>query len=154
MPRRSRRLLRFPLVVVAAAATVLVFVAGAWGLIGGGAPVATFAIHLDSELLTTAKSYELDAAVVSVDKKGPSAEYTLRISLALTDSPGPAQAFQNGQTFGSAKIELLSAGLGVLTTYELANATVAAYRQSGDAATNTFEQEIVLKSRNLTVSTP
>jgi len=42
----------------------------------------------------------------------------------------------------------------VLTTYELANASVVAYRQTGDAATNTFDQELVLKSRSLTASTP
>ena len=91
---------------------------------------------------------------MSVDKKAPYREYTLRISLALRDNPGPAQAFQNGQTFASAKIDLLSAGLAVLTTYELADATVVAYRQSGDAATNTFDQELVLKSRSLTITTP
>lgn len=140
--------------VVAAAAAALAFVAGAWGVIGGGGPVAMFAIHLDSELVATAKGYELDSATVNVDKKGPTPEYTLRISLALRDNPAPAQAFQNGQTFASAKIDLLSAGLSVLATYELANATVVAYRQSGDAATDTFEQELVLKSRSLTISTP
>ena len=151
---------RFPhplrvLLLVLASATVLVFAAAAWGVVGGGAPVATFAIHLDSELVTTAKGYELDAANVNVDKKGgPSAEYTLRISLALRDNSAPAHAFQNGQTFASAKVELLSSGGAVLTTYELANASVIAYRQTGDAATNTFDQELVLKSRSLTASTP
>lgn len=153
MSRRSRSRLRVA-VIVAAAAAVCVFVASAWGVIGGGAPVATFAIQLDSEPLTTAKGYELDGAIVGVDKKGPNTEYTLRISLALRDNPGPAQAFQNGQAFASAKVVLLSTGLAVLTTYELANATVVAYRQSGDAATNTFEQQLVLKSRSLTISTP
>jgi hypothetical protein len=153
MSSRSRSRLRVAVVVVAAAA-VSVFVASASGVIGGGAPVATFAIQLDSEPLTTAKGYDLDAAIVGVDKRGPIREYTLRISLALRDNPAPAQAFQNGQTFASAKIDLLSAGAEALATYELAGATVVAYRQTGDAATNTFDQQLVLKSRTLTISSP
>ncbi len=141
-------------VLLAVGVAVLALVSTAWAFIGGGAPVATFAIHLDSELVATARGYELDAAVVSTDKKDQSTEYTLRISLALRDDPGPAQAFQNGQTFASARIDLLSGSLAVLTTYELADAKVVAYRQAGDAATNTFEQELVLESGSLTISAP
>lgn len=140
--------------VVVATASLLVFGAGAWAFIDGGARVATFAIRLDSELLATAKGYELDAEMVSADKKALSAEYTLRISLALRDNPAPAQAFQNGQMFASARVDLLGAEATVLTTYELRNATVVAYRQSGDAATNAFVQELVLKSDLLTISGP
>jgi len=150
---RSRARLRVAF-VLAAGAAVLAFVAGAWGAFGGGAQVAAFAIQLGSEPVTLAKEYELDAAIVSADKKAPYPEYTLRISLQLTDSPGPAQAFADGQTIASVKIDLLGADLAVLRTYELADATVVAYRQSGDAATNTFEQELVLKSRSLTISPP
>ena len=156
---RSRARLRVPAVLVAGVA-VLAFVSGAWGLTGRGAPagpgaqVAAFAIQLDSEQVTYATGYELGAAMVSADKKDAYKEYTLRISLALTENPGPAQAFQSGETLASAKIHLLSGSLAVLQTYELADATVVAYRQSGDVATNTFDQELVLKSRSLTISAP
>ena len=132
--------------VFAAAAAALSCVAGAWALIGGGTPPATFRVTLDTEAVTTAKGYTLDGAVVSGKR-----EYTLRLSLQLTDNPAPVQSFQSGQTFASAKIELLDSGLAILKAYTLANATVVAYRQSGDAATNTFTQELVLRSRSLTI---
>lgn len=122
----------------------------AWALIGGGTAPATFAVQLDGETVVTARSYELDAALTAGDKP----EYTLRLSLQLTDNAAPAQAFQSGQTFAAASIDLLAADLRILKTYTLVNATVVAYRQAGDAATNTFDQELVLKSRSLTISAP
>jgi hypothetical protein len=140
---RTRRFLA----VVVAVVTVLAGVSTAWALIGGGTPPATFAVTIDGELITTAKGYALDGTLVSGKK-----EYTLRLSLQLTDNAAPAQAFQNGDTFEAAKVELVDGSLAVLRTYTLGNATVVAYRQSGDAATNTFTQELVLRSRSLTIS--
>lgn len=153
MSGRSRHWIR--VVVVVGVASVLAVAAGAWGAFGGvGTRVATFTIRLGSDPVTYATSYELDAAIVSVDKKAPYREYTLTISLALTDNAAPAQAFANGQTFASAQLDLLGADLAVVRTYELTDATVVAYRQGGNAATNTFDQELVLKSRSLAISTP
>ena len=122
-------------------------VSAALALIGGGTAPATFAVQLDGETIITAKGYELDAALTGGDKR----EYTLRLSLQLTDNAAPAQAFQSGQTFASASITLLAGDLAILKTYTLTNATVVAYRQAGDAATNSFVQELVLRSRSLTI---
>jgi hypothetical protein len=133
---------------------ILAFVSGAWAVFGEGTAPATFSVVLDGDLVSTAKGYGLDAAIVNANKREQYKEYTLRISLQLKDNPAPAEAFQNGQTFASAKINLLSAGSAILKTYELVNATVVAYRQSGNAATNSFDQELVLKSRTLTISGP
>jgi len=133
-------------VVLVVAAAVLIGVSGAWALIGGGTAPATFEVTLDGEGVTTATGYALDGALVSGKR-----EYTLRVSLQLTDNAAPAQSFQNGDTFASAKVELVSGSFAVLRTYTLANATVIAYRQSGEAATNTFTQELVLRSKSLTV---
>ena len=144
---RHLRGMRFRVAAVfVAAAAILAGVSGAWALIGGGTPPATFSVTLDGEAVTTAKGYELDAALISSKR-----EYTLRLLLALTNNASPAQAFQSGQTFASAEITLLAADFTILKTYTLINATVVAYRQSGDAATNTFEQELVLKSKSLTI---
>ena len=140
---------RIPLrasVVLLVATAVLISVSGAWALIGGGTAPATFQVTLDGEGVRTAKGYALDGALVSGKR-----EYTLRISLQLTDNAAPAQSFQNGDTFASAKVELVSGSFAVLRTYTLANAIVVAYRQSGDAATNMFTQELVLRSKSLTV---
>jgi hypothetical protein len=134
-------------VLLVAAAAVLISVSGAWALIGGGTAPLTFQVTLDGEGVTTAKGYALDGALVSGKR-----EYTLRLSLQLTDNAAPAQSFQNGDTFASAKVELVSVTFAILRTYTLANATVVAYRQSGDAATNTFTQELVLRSKSLTVA--
>jgi hypothetical protein len=125
-------------------------VSAAWALIGGGTPPATFAVTLDGETVATAKGYELDAGLSGGDKR----EYTLRLSLQLTDNTAPVQAFQSGQSFASASVTLLAADLRILRTYTLANATVVAYRQSGEAGTNAFDQELVLKSRSLTIAGP
>lgn len=134
-------------VALASTAAVLIGASAGWALIDGGTAPATFAVSLDGELVQTAKGYTLDGALVSSKK-----EYTLRLSLQLTDNAAPVQAFQNGDTFASAKVELLAANLALLRTYTLANATVVTYRQSGDAETNTFTQELVLRSRSLTIS--
>ena len=144
--RTSRTSLRVTVVLVVIAA-VLITVSGAWALIGGGTAPATFQVTLDGEGVTTAKGYALDGALVSGKK-----EYTLRLALQLTDNAGPAQSFQNGDTFASAKVELVSGSFAILRTYTLSNATVVAYRQTGDAATNIFTQELVLRSRSLTVT--
>lgn len=133
--------------ILVAAVAIFAGVSGAWALIGGGTPPATFSVQLDGETVTTATGYELDGAVLSGGKR----EYTLRLSLRLTDNPAPALAFQSGQTFASATITLLAADLSILKTYTLANPTVVAYRQSGDAATNTFDQQLVLSSKSLTI---
>jgi hypothetical protein len=125
-------------------------VSAAWALIGGGTPAATFAVQLDGEPVVTVKGYALDAALTGGDKR----EYTLRLSLQLTDNAAPLQAFQSGQAFASASISLLAADLRILRTYTLVNATVVAYRQSADAGTNAFDQELVLRSRSLTISGP
>lgn len=135
---------------VVAAIVTSASVSAAWALIGGGTAPATFAVQLDGETVVTAKGYELDAALTGGDKR----EYTLRLSLQLTDNAAPTQAFQNGQTFASASVSLLAGDLTILRTYGLANATVVGYRQAGDAATNTFVQELVLRSRSLTTSAP
>ena len=134
-------------IAFAAMAAILIAASGAWALIGGGTPATTFAVTLDGEGIQTAKGYELDGALVSGKK-----EYTLRISLQLTDNAAPVQSFQNGQTFATAKVELLAANFAILKTYTLANATVVAYRQSGDAGTNAFTQELVLRSKTLAVT--
>lgn len=145
----SRKRIRFHLVfALAVTAGILIAASGAWALIGGGTSPATFRVTLDGELVQTAKGYELDAVALASGKK----EYTLRISLQLTDNPAPAQAFQSGQTFASAKVELLAADLSIMRTYTLASADVVAYRQSGDAGTNAFTQELVLTSKTLTIS--
>lgn len=141
-----RRSTRLAAAALAAVAAVSIGVSAGWALIGGGTAPATFAVTLDGELVQTAKGYALDGAIVSGKK-----EYTLRVSLQLTDNAGPALAFQNGDTFAAAKVELLAANLAILRTYTLANATVVAYRQSGDAGTNAFTQELVLKSKSLTI---
>lgn len=143
--RTSRTSLRVTVVLVVVAA-VLITVSGAWALIGGGTAPTTFKVTLDGELVTTAKGYALDGALVSGKK-----EYTLRVSLQLTNNAAPAQSFQNGDTFASAKVELVSDSFEVLRTYTLANATVVAYRQTGEAATNTFTQELVLRSKSLAI---
>ena len=137
---------RFRVAAVFVAVAILVSVSGAWALIGAGTPPATFMVTLDTEVVTTAKGYTLDGALVSGKR-----EYTLRLSLQLTDNPEPAQSFQNGQTFATAKIELLDSSFAILKTYTFANASVVAYRQSGDAGTNTFTQELVLRSKSLTI---
>ena len=133
---------------------ILAFVSGAWALMSEGTAPVTFSVELDGEQLSTAMGYKFDAAIVNANKREQYNEYTLRISLALRDNPAPAVAFQNGQTFASAKINLLGTDSAVLGTYELGNATVVGYRQSGDAATNSFDQELVLKSRTLAISGP
>ncbi|HUG65680.1 MAG TPA: hypothetical protein VMK83_10720 [Gaiellaceae bacterium] len=143
--RTSRTSLRVTVVLVAAVA-VLITVSGAWALIGGGTAPATFKVTLDGGLVTTAKGYALDGTLASSKK-----EYTLRLSLQLTDNAAPAQSFHNGDTFASAKVDLLGADLAVMKSYTLTNATVVAYRQTGDAATNTFTQELVLKSKSLAI---
>ena len=133
--------------VLAASAAALASGAGAWALIGGGTPPATFRVQLDGEAVVTATGYELDAALAAGDKR----EYTLRLSLRLTDNAAPAQAFQTGQTFASAAVELVASDQTVMKTYSLVNATVIGYRQRGDAGTNTFEQQLVLRSRSLAI---
>jgi hypothetical protein len=143
---RTRRIPLRVTVVLVIAAAVLISVSGAWALIGGGTAPATFQVTLDGELVTTAKGYALDGALVSGKR-----EYTLRVSLQLTDNAAPAQSFQNGDTVASARVELVSGSFAVLRTYTLANATVVAYRQSGDASTNTFTQELVLRSKSLAI---
>ena len=149
---RSRRF-RVAAVLVAGVA-ILAVGSGAWAAMGGGTAPATFSIELDGDPISTAKAYDLDGAIVTVDKKEQVKEYTLRISLALRANPAPAQAFKDGQTFASAKVNLVAGDYSLLKTYELANATVVAYVQSGDASSNTFNQELVLKSRTLTISGP
>lgn len=151
--RFKNRRFRVAAALVAGVA-VLAFVSGAWAVISGGTAPTTFVIHLDGELIATAKGYELNGANVTVDRKDSYKEYTLRINLALKDNSEPARAFQTGQTFTSAKVDLVTASIALLKTYELVNATVVAYRQSGDAATGTFNQELVLTSRTLTISGP
>ena len=132
--------------VVVGLASILVSASGAWALFGGGTAPVTFQVMLDGETVTTAKAYAIEGALASGKR-----EYTLRLSLQLTDDAAPARSFQDGQTFASARIALLDATFAFLTTYTLANATVVAYRQSGDAATNTFTQELVLRSKSLIV---
>ena len=139
--------LRVGTAVLTAAIVASACVSAAWALIGGGTAPATFAVELDGETVVTAKGYELNAALTGGDKR----EYTLRLSLQLTDNAAPVLAFQSGQTFASASISLLAGDLAILKTYTLVNATVVAYRQAGDAATNTFDQELVLRSRSLTI---
>ncbi len=141
--RRTRAYLA---AAVASTAAIVIGVSGAWAVIGGGTAPATFAVTLDGELVQTAKGYALDGALVSGKK-----EYTLRISLQLTDNAAPAQSFQSGQTFATARVELLAGKLTTLRSYTLANAAVIAYEQSGDAATNAFTQELTLRSRTLTI---
>jgi hypothetical protein len=143
---RRRFQVVFGVVVLAAA-----LAASATWAFGGGTAAATFAIELDGDPITTAKSYVVDGA--SLDKKSPK-EYTIRVTLSLTDNAAPAQAFQNGQTFDSLKITLYTPALEALKVYEWANATVLGYRQTGDAATNTMDQDLVFGSTSLTVSTP
>lgn len=128
------------------AVTIALGGSAALALIGGGTPPATFAVTLDGELVQTAKGYELDGALVLGEK-----EYTLRISLQLTDNAAPAQSFQNGQTFATARVDLLAGNLATLRTYTLTNATVVAYRQTGDTTTKAFTQELVLRSRTITI---
>jgi hypothetical protein len=130
---------------------VLAVASGAWAVISGGTAPANFAIQLDGETITTAKAYDLHGDIVNPGSK-QYREYTLTLTLALKDNPAAAQAFVNGQAFASAKILLLAADQSVLKTYELASAAVVAYRQSDDAAQNVFEQQLVLKSRTLTIS--
>lgn len=141
--RRTRAYLA---AAVASTAAIVIGVSGAWAVIGGGTAPATFAVTLDGELVQTAKGYALDGALVSGKK-----EYTLRISLQLTGNAAPAQSFQSGQTFATARVELLAGNLTTLRSYTLANAAVVAYEQSGDAATNAFTQELTLRSRTLTI---
>lgn len=146
---RSRRL---HVVAGAAVIAAALAVSGTWAALGGGTAPSTFAVEVDGEGVTTAKSYVVDGSL-SGDKKAPK-EYTIRLTLRLTDNAGPVQAFQNGQTFGSLKITLYNAALEALKVYEWANATVIGYRQTGNAATNTLDQDLVFKSTSLTVSTP
>ena len=133
--------------VLVAATVASACASAAWALIGGGTAPTTFAVQLDGETVVTAEGYELDAGLTGGDKR----EYTLRVSLQLTDNPAPVQAFQSGETFASAAIVLLAEDLAVLKTYTLVNAMVVAYGQSGDAAANAFAQQLVLKGRSLTV---
>lgn len=143
----SRGRMRFPIAfALAATAAVAIGVSGARALIGGGTVPATFAVSLDDELVKTAMGYELDGAVVSGKR-----EYTLRISLQLTDNAAPAQAFQTGQTFTTARVDLLAGNFTTARAYTLTNASVVAYRQTAAAATNALTQELVLRSRTLTV---
>ena len=137
--------------LLATAVVISASVSAAWAAVGGGAGTAptTFAVQLDGAAVVTAKGYELDGALTGGDKR----EYTLRLSLQLTDDAAAAQAFQSG-TLGSASISLLAADLRILKTYTLVDATVVSYRQSGDAGANAFDQELVLKSRSLTISGP
>ncbi len=133
--------------MLVAGLAIIAGVSGAWAVISGGTPPATFSVTLDGERITTATGYELDGGVLTGDKR----EYTLRLSLQLTNNAAPAQAFQAGQTFTTASVELLAADFTTLKTYTLTDATVVAYHQGGDAATNTFHQQLVLKSRLLTI---
>lgn len=141
-----RRSTRLAAAALAAVAAVSIGVSGAWGLIGGGTAPATFAVTLDGELVQTAKGYELNGALVAGKK-----EYTLRISLQLTDNAAPTESFQSGQTFATAKVDLLAGNFTTLRSYTLTNPVVVAYRQTGDAATNAFTQELTLRSRTLTI---
>ena len=123
-----------------------------WAALGGGTPATTFSVELDGDNVTTAKSYVVDGAIAG-DKKS-TREYTIRLTLVLTDNPAPVQAFQNGQTFSSLKITLYNQSLEALRVYQWANATVVGYRQTSNAATNTSEQDLVFRSTSLTVSAP
>lgn len=140
-------------IVAAAVASlaVLAVASGAWALIDGGVTPATFRIEIDGETITSAKGYELRGDLVNPGPK-QYREYTLTLTMVLKDNPGAAQAFQAGQTFGSVQVDLLASNLAILRTYALTGATVSAYRQTGDAATNVFEHQLVLKSRTLSIT--
>ena len=144
---RSRRLhVAAGLAVIAAALAV----SGTWAALGGGTAASTFFVTVDGETVMNVKSYAVDGAV-GAGKKAPR-EYTIRLTLVLTDDAAPVQAFQNGQTFGSLKIRLFTASGEAVKTYEWANATVVGYGQKGDAASHTLDQDLVLTSTSLTVS--
>jgi len=74
-----------------------------------------------------------------------------RSRVASLEREWGAQSFQSGQTFASAQVALLGTSFAVLRTYTLVNASVVAYRQTGDAGTAAFVQELVLRSKSLTI---
>ena len=147
-----KRLGRRRLLVVSGLAVIatVVAVSGTWAALGGGTAPATFRVTLGGEDITTARSYVVDGAVLA-DKKSTK-QYTVRLTLGLTDNAAPVQAFQAGQTFGSLTITLYTNDLRPLKVYTWANATVVGYKQTGDASTNTFAQDLVLQSTSLTVT--
>ena len=135
-------------VVLVGAVAVVALVSGAYAAKGPGPTVKTFSVVLDGAPVPTATGYQLDGVRVSVDQE----EYTLRISLQLNADAAPAQAFMDGHVYPSAVVNLLDAGLNVLKTYTLTEAKVVSYRQSGDAKTNSLDQQLVLTSDSLFIT--
>jgi len=131
-------------VVLVGAVAIVALVSGAYAATRGPT-VKTFSVVLDGTPVSTATGYTLDGARVSVDQE----EYTLRISLQLNADAAPAQAFMDGHVYPTAVVNLLDAGLSVLKTYTLTEAKVVSYRQSGDAKTGSFDQQLVLTSDSL-----
>ena len=112
-------------------------------------PIAFFAVELGGNQVI-AKSY-LVGGGIGADKKAPR-EYTIRLTLTLTDDAAPVQAFQNGQTFASLRITLFTAAAAEVARYTVTNATVVGYKQTGDGSSHTFDQDLVSKSSSLSVS--
>src|SRR6476619_3084243 len=133
--RSGRRRTRDAAALMALVTVAALAVSGTWAALGGGTPVTTFAVEADGDGITTARVIVVEGTAVP-GKKEATREYTIRITLRLTDNVAPVQAFQNGQTFASLKVMYFDQAHALLRTYEYANATVVGYRQTADAATN------------------
>ena len=126
---RSRRLHVVAGVAVIAAALA---VSGTWAALGGGTAPSTFAVEVDGEGVTTAKSYVVDGAL-SGDKKARQGVHD------PTHSPSDGQrgagaGVPERSDVRLAQDHLYNAALEALKVYEWANATVIGYRQTGNAA--------------------
>jgi len=133
--------------VLVGAVTILALASGAFAAGGKhGAPtVSTWSVLLN-EVPVSTSGYVLDGAYVGSDQK----EYTLVLSLPLTDDARPALAFQTGGGSTTAVVNLLDAAGTILKTYALSEASVVSYHQSG--VPGSFDQQLVLKSTALTIT--
>lgn len=131
--------------VLVGAVTILTLVSGAFAAGGKqGDTVSTWSVVLNRVPVSTS-GYALDGAYV-----GSVQEYTLALSLQLTNDATPALGFQDGGEDNIAAVNLLDVRGHILKTYTLRGARVVSYRQSG--VPGSFDQQLVLKSTTLIIT--
>jgi hypothetical protein len=110
---------------------------------------ATFVLALDGNTVGSARDFELTGGPAA---KAKGAEYRLRLTRGLTDDTSLVDAFQSGQQFATATVQVLDAEGSVLTTYTLSNAAVVSFEHTGSAASSVLLEEAVMTSGSLSVS--
>jgi hypothetical protein len=144
------RLGRRALVVVLALVGALSIAVGkAWA--PGTTPTegTTFVLALDGTTVGSARDFELTGGPAA---KAKGAEYRLRLTRGLTADTSLVDAFQSGQRFATATVQVFDAEGALLTTYTLANAAVVSFEHTGSAASPTLLEEAVMTSDSLSVS--